>query len=52
MHLDSYVDLLIPRGGAGLINAVAAGKAPFPLLRREPGTATFTLMKQPTAGWP
>ena len=36
MHLDSYVDVLIPRGGAGLIRAVAK-EASVPVIRTGEG---------------
>lgn len=36
MHLDSYVDVLIPRGGAGLIRAVAK-EAGVPVIRTGEG---------------
>ena len=36
MHLDSYVDLLIPRGGAGLINAVAR-ESTIPVIKTGTG---------------
>ena len=36
MHLDGYVDVLIPRGGAGLIRAVA-GEASVPVIRTGEG---------------
>ena len=36
MHLDGYVDVLIPRGGAGLIRAVAA-EASVPVIRTGEG---------------
>ncbi len=36
MHLDKYVDVLIPRGGAGLIRAVAS-QASVPVIRTGEG---------------
>ena len=36
MHLNRYVDVLIPRGGAGLIRAVAA-EASVPVIRTGEG---------------
>ena len=36
MHLNAYVDVLIPRGGAGLIRAVTAG-ATVPVIRTGEG---------------
>ena len=36
MHLDKYIDVLIPRGGAGLIRAVAAN-ASVPVIRTGEG---------------
>ena len=36
MHLDGYVDVLIPRGGAGLIRAVAK-EASVPVIRTGEG---------------
>ena len=50
MKLNEYIDVLIPRGGAGLIEAVVKMQR-FLLLRQEPGTATFMLMKNMTVTW-
>lgn len=50
MRLNQYMDLLIPRGGAGLIRTVVE-RVPFRSLRREPGTAMSMSMRQQILRW-
>ena len=45
MHLDGYVDVLIPRGGAGLIRAVAR-EASVPVIRTGEGVCHIYVDKE------
>lgn len=45
MHLDEYVDVLIPRGGAGLIRAVAR-EASVPVIRTGEGVCHIYVDKE------
>ena len=46
MKMNRYVDVLIPRGGAGLIRTVVENSTILSL-RREPETVISTWMRQP-----
>lgn len=50
MKLNGYLDVLIPRGGAGLIRSVVMN-ATVPVIETGTATATFTLMRLPTLRW-
>ena len=45
MHLEKYVDVLIPRGGAGLIRAVVAGSS-VPVIRTGEGVCHIYIDKK------
>lgn len=50
MRLDKYVDVLIPRGGAGLIKTVVE-KANIPVIETGTATAMYMLMKAQILIW-
>ena len=50
MQLSEYLDVLIPRGGAGLIKSVVEN-AKVPVIETGSVTATFTLTKALTLIW-
>ncbi len=50
MKLNEYIDVLIPRGGAGLIANVVR-TVQFRLLRQEPETVMFMWMRLQTLRW-
>ena len=51
MRLNEYIDVLIPRGGAGLIKTVVEKKVPYRSLKPEPEIVMCMSMRVQTLIW-